>query len=90
MEETSDRAQQALDDLEREVLRASRAIDELRRENSALRSRIEEIETQLAPESAVSARLELEREQLTNEREAIAERLKTILGKFQWLEGEAS
>lgn len=90
MEEASDRAQQALDDLEREVLRASRAIDELRRENSALRSRIEEIETQLAPQSGVNVRLELERERLTSEREAIAERLKTILGKFQWLEGEAS
>jgi uncharacterized coiled-coil DUF342 family protein len=90
MAEASDRAQQALDDLEREVLRASRVIDELRRENLALRSRIDEFETGLAPQGEVASRLDAQRERFVSEREAIAERLKTIVGKFQWLEGEAT
>ena len=90
MEHSQQRTLKALDDLEREVLRASRVIDELRRENAALRRQLEAVGRTAAAESQKPARIEAEWRRLTAEREVIADRLKTILGKFQWLEGEVS
>ena len=88
MEHSQARALKALDDLEREVQRASRVIDDLRRENAALRRQIESAPHPAAVDGARPARIEAEWHRLTTEREVIADRLKTILGKFQWLEGE--
>ena len=88
MEHSQARALKALDDLEREVERASRVIDELRRENAVLRRQLETVTHTAVADAARPARIEAEWRQLTTEREAIADRLKTILGKFQWLEGE--
>jgi FtsZ-binding cell division protein ZapB len=90
MEHSQERTLKALDDLEREVQRASRAIDELRRENAALRRQLEAVDRTAARESHKPARIEAEWRRLGAEREVIADRLKTILGKFQWLEGEVS
>ncbi len=89
MEHSHERALKALDDLERQVLRASQVIDELRRENSSLRRRVEALSRSAAAEARAPARIEAECRRLTAEREIIADRLKTILGKFQWLEREA-
>jgi FtsZ-binding cell division protein ZapB len=89
MEEGRNRAQHVLDDLEREVLRASQLIEDLRRENIALRHQIESLgrgpasRRVLAPEN-----WEEEGRRWAGERQAIADRLRAILGKFQWLEGE--
>jgi len=88
MEHSQARALKALDDLEREVQRASRVIDELRHENEALRRQLETASHTAALETAKPARIEAEWRRLSAEREVIADRLKTILGKFQWLEGE--
>jgi chromosome segregation ATPase len=90
MEHSHERTLKALDDLERQVLRASQLIDELRRENAALRRQIEVASRTAAEQSSVPARIEAEWRRLSTEREVIADRLKTILGKFQWLEGEVS
>jgi FtsZ-binding cell division protein ZapB len=90
MEHSHERTLKALDDLERQVLRASQLIDELRRENAALRRQIEVASRTAAEQSSVPARIEAEWRRLSTEREVIADRLKTILGKFQWLESEVS
>lgn len=90
MEHSQQRTLKALDDLEREVLRASRVIDDLRRENAALHRQLEAVGRTAGAESHKPARIEAEWRRLTAEREVIADRLKTILGKFQWLEGEVS
>ncbi len=85
MEDSRDRAQRALDDLEREVLRAASLIAELRSENEALRRQVKEV-----GKPAIARRTEGwddERREWTTERQVIADRLKTILGRFQWLEG---
>jgi FtsZ-binding cell division protein ZapB len=90
MEHAQTRALKALDDLEREVERASRVIAELRRENAALRSQLESVTHMPTMDAARPARIEAEWRRLQTEREVIADRLKTILGKFQWLEGEVA
>jgi FtsZ-binding cell division protein ZapB len=87
MEHANERALRALDDLERQVLRASQVIDELRRENAALRSQIQAEGSRAAESTRASVTMEADWRRLTAEREAIADRLRTILGKFQWLEG---
>jgi FtsZ-binding cell division protein ZapB len=84
------RAEQALSDLEQEVVAAARLISDLERENADLRARLTELEQGLSPERRASARAQSEWQRLQAEREALAERLKVILGKFQWLEQEAS
>jgi FtsZ-binding cell division protein ZapB len=84
------RAEQALSALEHEVVAAARLIGDLERENADLRSRLAELEQNLSPERRASARAQGEWQRLQTEREALAERLKVILGKFQWLEQEAS
>jgi hypothetical protein len=90
MDEGRDRTQRALDDLEREVVRATRQIEELRRESIALRRQLEALDRK--PAGGRGAPLpedwEEERRRWSGERQAIADRLRAILGKFQWLESE--
>jgi hypothetical protein len=89
MDEGRTHSQHALDDLEREVVRASRLIEELRRENISLRQQIEGVgRRQAASRARVPDNWEEEQRRWTGERQAIADRLRAILGKFQWLEGE--
>ncbi len=90
MDEPMSRAEQALSDLEHDVMAAARLIGELERENATLLARVAELEQNVSPERRASARAQTEWRRLQDEREALAERLKVILGKFQWLEQEAS
>lgn len=87
-----DRAQLALDDLEREVLLATQLIAELRNENAALHQQLEMAagKAGAAGSLAPPQGWDEERRRWTTERQAIADRLKMILGKFQWLEGGAT
>ena len=89
MEEPRERAERALDELEREVLRAQRLIDDLRRENAVLRQQLAELGAEPEAGHAAHSRWDEERRRWATERQAIADRLRVILGKFQWLEGEA-
>jgi hypothetical protein len=92
MDDSRDRARRALDELEREVRRAVHLIEELRLENAALRRQIKSrhgapIEAVLAASGSEGG--DDERQRWASERHAVVERLKTILGRFQWLEGGA-
>jgi FtsZ-binding cell division protein ZapB len=88
MDEPTQRAEAALKDLEAQILVAVEQLKALRRENSALLARLHELEQELSPERLAHARVDGEWRRLSTEREAIANRLQAILGKFQWLEGE--
>ena len=88
MEDSRDRAQRALEALEQEVLRAARMIHDLRHENEALRQQVAALgESPAKNRLAAHEVLDDEGRQWATERLAVAERLKTILGRFQWLEG---
>lgn len=89
MEQPRERAERALDELEREVLRARRLIEELRHENALLRRQLAEVGAEPETGHVAHARWDEERRRWASERQAIADRLRVILGKFQWLEGEA-
>ncbi len=89
MEEPRERAERALDQVEREVLRARQVLEELRRENAFLRRRLAELGAEPEAGHGAPARGDEERRRWATERQAIADRLRVILGKFQWLEGES-
>jgi len=90
MDEPISRAEQALSELDHYVMAAAQRLGDLQRENATLRARVAELERSLSPERRTSARAQGEWQRLKAEREALAERLKVILGKFQWLEQEAT